>query len=274
MAVLADLHLHTTASDGRLTVGELGRQIAAARLAYFSITDHDSVVAYGQLDQLPAGLATKLITGIEFSTDVDGEEVHILGYGIDAQNDALLSSLTNLAGFRRERLTGMTQRLRQHGYSIDDDEVFSRFPAPQAVGRPHLAAYLVDKGYFTDVNAIFATLLSKTGPVYLPHVYLPPAKIVELIRACGGIACVAHPGAIGKRHIVEEVIGLGIQGLEVYHPSHTFDQQSAFLAFARRRGLLVTGGSDFHAIPGRIPEQLGVYGCPVLCAETLRASLA
>lgn len=273
MNVLADLHLHTTFSDGRLTVAELCQAIAAANLAFFSITDHDSVAAYAEVDQIPALLLPRLIAGIEFSTDVLGEEVHILGYGINPDSMRLHQALNKLNQFRRERLLTMTIRLRQAGFSVDDDELLDRFPANQAIGRPHLAAYLVEKRYFHTVGETFRFLLAKEGPVYLPHVYLSLREVIALIDACGGVAMIAHPGAIGNRQILLDTLDLGIAGLEVYHPSHDLEMTASFLALARERGLLVSGGSDFHAIPGRLPQQLGVFGCPSLCAEALQVAL-
>jgi predicted metal-dependent phosphoesterase TrpH len=259
----ADLHIHTTASDGRLTPQEIVAQAVQAGLNYIAITDHDTVAGIKVLQQ--GGLQQgelSITAGIELSADLPDYEVHILGYGIDTEHPVLNHALEGMIQDRYARIGRMIAKLNHLGYDIGYDEVMELAGASVSVGRPLLARALVEKGFFNSVTDVFTKLLYKNGPAYVPHLRLKPEEIIQLIKKTGGIPVLAHPGLIGSRRIVNEMITAGVCGLEVYHPKHSKEQVTEYSALAHRNHLLVTGGSDYHAIPSRFPDKLGVFTVP------------
>lgn len=268
-----DLHIHTTASDGRLSPREILDQALEAGLTYIAITDHDTVNAILSLNQ-ETDLEAKpisIIPGIEFSTDLPENEVHILGYNIDIHNSALHQQLNLMTTDRWDRVQRTIKKLAALGYHVEYERIVELAGQSTAVGRPHIARALVEKGYFSTVTEVFNSLLYKNGPAYVPHFKLDYPSVIKLIHQAGGIAVLAHPGLIGNEAIVKDVITAGINGLEVYHPRHNDKQTKHYLQLAGQYQLLITGGSDFHGIPTRFPEKLGIFTPP---AELLADFLA
>jgi len=269
----ADLHIHTTASDGRLSPLEVVRQAEAAGLTHISITDHDTVAAHWELraSGILGNHLTKLVVipGIEFSTDLPDHEVHILGYFIDIDNSRLKDQLAIMQSDRLRRSQTMVEKLNKLGYTIDYERVIALAGQTGAVGRPHVAHALVENGYFKTVHEVFEVLLANDGPAFVPHYKLTPEQALGLIEQAGGIAVLAHPGLIGDDRIVLELIQTGMRGLEVYHPEHDEAMTSRYLALAHKYRLKITGGSDFHAINGRYPEKLGVFSISASLVEHL-----
>lgn len=262
--MIADLHIHTTASDGRLSPEEILEQAANAGLAYIAITDHDTVDGLLRLQNLcPANSENPVIlSGIEFSADFPDNEVHILGYGFNPIHPELQQQLEILTQDRLTRAERMTKKLAMLGYPVDFSRLLEIAGGATSVGRPHVAAALLEKGYFPTVGAVFENLLEKSKPGYLPHYKIPAQDIIELIKTAGGIPVLAHPGLVGDEQLVREIIRMGVLGIEVYHPKHDPSQIKHYHALATERQLLITGGSDFHAIPGRYPERLGEFTVP------------
>lgn len=270
--MIADLHIHTTASDGRLSPLEIVNQAKRVGLSHIAITDHDTVAAYKELRAtISDNTASKpiIIPGIEFSTDLPNHEVHILGYFIDIDNSKLNEQLEVILNDRLRRSKIMVEKLNALGYLIDYNRVLAIAGQAKSVGRPHIAMALVEKKYFKTVPEAFDQVLVKNGPAYVPHYKLTPEQAIRLIEAAGGIAILAHPGLIGDDNLVIDVIKLGIHGLEVYHPEHDQAMTSKYLGIADKYNLKITGGSDFHAIPGRYPEELGRFTIPTTLVESL-----
>lgn len=268
----ADLHVHTTASDGRLTPEEVLAAAKAAGLSYIAITDHDTLDGLAAILTGPAGdAAPVLIPGIEFSTDLPANEVHILGYYIDPGNDELCRQIRLINQDRANRAERMVAKLAKLGYPVSLHRVMAIAGDTSAVGRPHVAAALVEKGYFPDIETVFDAVLSHDRPGYVPHYKLTPADTVAIIKGAGGLSVLAHPGLVGDDTIVSDVIALGVDGLEVYHPKHDQAATARYAALADVHRLVVTGGSDFHGLPGRFPEELGVFTVPGELAERLAA---
>lgn len=270
----ADLHVHTTASDGRLTPHELLREAEAAGLTHIAITDHDTLDGLLALQEPPVTpRKTVLLPGIEFSTDLPRHEVHILGYNIDITHPELNRQIKLIAADRLERAERIVGRLAKLGYPISYQRVLDTAGDASAVGRPHIAAVLLEAGYFTDIGQVFANLLEKNGPAYIPHYKLSRRDTVDLILAAGGIPVLAHPGLIGDDSVVLDTLSLGIRGIEVYHPKHSAEQTSHYESMAAAHRLMMTGGSDFHGIPGRFPERLGLFTVPAQLALNLLESV-
>lgn len=274
----ADLHIHSTASDGRLSPGEIVRQAMAAGLSHIAITDHDTVAAHLELSQagITASSAARLtiIPGIEFSTDVPRHEVHMLGYFIDVDHRRLREQLDIIQEDRLLRAKKMVKKLNQLGYLLDYDKV-AEFAGPaMAIGRPHVAQALVAANYFTTVTEAFAVLLANNGPAYVPHYKLPPEQAIQLIKQAGGIAVLAHPGLIGDDSLVLNMINAGVGGLEAFHPEHDQAMTDKYIAIANKYKLKITGGSDFHAIPGRYPEKIGEFTISTVLVDTLQGNVS
>lgn len=257
----ADLHIHTTASDGRLLPKEVLIYAKECGLSYISITDHDTVEGLLSIESLHDFMKRNIIVipGIEFSTDLPDHEVHILGYYINPFYNDLRNQLTLITADRRDRIVRMVTKLRQLGYAITVEDVMSKAATNAVIGRPYVAKALVEKGYFKTVSEVFRNLLYNNGPAYVPHYKLSPQQTIGLIKNAGGIPVLAHPGLIADDDIVQEMIKLGICGIEVYHPSHNKEQTDKYAKVAARYKLAATGGSDFHGITGRYPEKLGMF---------------
>lgn len=267
----ADLHVHTTASDGRVSPQNILIQAKEAGLAAIAITDHDTVDGLLNVWQtIKQDPALEVIPGIEFSTDISNHEVHILGYFIDHFHPALTDQLQLLIKSRMERAQQIVLKLAKLGYPIDYNRILQIAGSSTAIGRPHIAQALVERGYFIRTADVFHNLLKTDGPAYVPHYKLDTLSIVNLIRLIGGIPVLAHPGLIHNDKLVEEVLHCGIAGIEVYHPIHQPEAISRYLIMAKQYHLLITGGSDYHAIEGRFPNKLGIYTIPYENVEQLR----
>ena len=269
-----DFHIHTTASDGQMSPWEIVRHAHEEGLTHIALTDHDSVsglISLEKKDLSPFKNLT-IIPGIEFSTDLPEHEVHILGYWISVHNAQLHRQLKILNNDRRDRAKKMVHKLAKLGYDIEYDEVLNIAGNTNSVGRPHIAKALIEKKYFHSVTDAFEKLLYKNGPAYVPHYKLAPHLVIKLIKDCGGIPVLAHPGLIGDDNIVFDLLKLGIRGLEVYHPAHSNSQTNDYLSLAKNEHLLITGGSDFHATPSRYPEKLGIFPVPYYILSDLLAA--
>ncbi|MGI6093691.1 MAG: PHP domain-containing protein [Veillonellaceae bacterium] len=266
----ADLHIHTTASDGRLSPEEVLIKAAECGLSFIAITDHDTIDGLISLKDFCLNHSPVVIPGIEFSIDMPDHEVHLLGYYIDPFDAQLQKQLISITNDRRQRIEKIVTKLNDLGYNITKEEVLKSTKATASIGRPYIARILVEKGYFQTVGDAFEKLLCKNGPGYVPHYKLKPQQAIKLINGAGGIAVLAHPGLIGDESIVLRMIEYGVCGLEVYHPKHNQEQRNKYLQLAKRYKLIVTGGSDFHGIPSRYPEKLGEFTVPNALALSLQ----
>jgi predicted metal-dependent phosphoesterase TrpH len=256
MGSIADLHSHSTISDGRLTPTQLIDLAARNGVRILSLTDHDIV------DGIPEALEAAsrhpgftLIPGIEMSTDVPGNEVHILGHFIDWQDDAFRQKLAHLQESRLGRARKMVDKLAALGKPVDWDRVQSF--AEGAVGRPHIALALVEAGHCETVNEAFDRYLSRTGPAYVERERLEPEEVVALILSVGGLATLAHPRELyeagGLDGLLERLKAAGLTGIEVYYQDYDPDEIETFRLLADRFGMLSLGGSDYHGLGG--PQQ-------------------
>jgi predicted metal-dependent phosphoesterase TrpH len=240
-----DFHSHTRESDGALSPEELVAMMRARGVGIFSITDHDTMRAYGQFE---AGGAT-VVPGIEINTTWEDNEVHVLGYAVPLGEDTPLACvLAENRDFRRTRIERMVANLNAAGYPLTVAAVVAESDGGDALGRPHVAKALIRAGLVRDVEAAFRDLLTRGKPGYLPSNYITPARAIDVIRDGGGIPVLAHPGRLKDESIVDELIEHGLAGLEVFYPSHTPAQTAHFRDKAARHGLIMTAGSDFHDI--------------------------
>lgn len=255
--MLVDLHMHSTFSDGRYTPTRLVREAAANGIGIVALTDHDSWNGVDEAKSVGEELGVRVLTGVELSTQFENDSVHILGYHVHMDCVPLHEKMQEMRRRREQRLLKMLAKLDVLGYHI---EVEACDPKNRAVGRPHVAKALVAKGYFATVQEVFDVLLRRGRPAYVPQPKLLPNEAVELIHRAGGIAVLAHPSEMNDASLPERLLTqIPFDGLEVYHPSADAVAQARWLELARSRGLLVSGGSDFHAIPDRFPQRLGIW---------------
>jgi len=251
-----DLHTHTTASDGQFKPRELVRLAKEKGLTALAITDHDTIDGLKEALEAGRDYKVEVIPGIELSTEWEGRDVHLLGYYVDFEKDELREFLVRLQKARYRRGQEMVTRLQELGYNVRWDEVI-RFVKGNSVGRVHVAQALVDKGLVPSIEVAFAELLERGRPAYVPRYKLLPGEAVELIRIWGGVAVLAHPGLIGCDGIIRELVGKGLEGLEVYYPLHDVQTTEHYFNLAQELGLLITGGSDFHGTQDEEHAQLG-----------------
>lgn len=241
-----DLHLHSTASDGALSPESVVRAARAGSLDVISLTDHDT--AAGVADALAAaGTALTVIPGIEVSSTSGGSECHILGYFIDHTHPALERYSASAVERRKERMAGMIRRLEALGIHVRYEEVLEAAGQDVvALGRPHLARVLVDRGVVPTYAEAFNRYLGDGGPAFLPTELLTPREAIELIHTLGGIAVWAHPPWEMVERELDRFVGWGLAGLECYRPRYSTTDTQRFLHAAEAYELLVTGGSDWH----------------------------
>jgi predicted metal-dependent phosphoesterase TrpH len=239
-----DLHLHSTASDGTNEPDVVVRIASAAGLRALALTDHDTVEGIAPARDAARESGIMLIAGVELSAYDGADEVHILGLHLD-HIDEMRSSLSVFQQARRERAEGIVRLLNGLGVRITFDDVLA-VAKDAAIGRPHVARALVENGWAMDLRDAFDRYLGAGRPAYLDKRRITIPEAITLIHECGGIAVLAHPGSDGNREHLEALAAMGLDGVEVLHPSHSADDRARLLALAKHLDLVPSGGSDSH----------------------------
>ncbi|MCL3819948.1 PHP domain-containing protein [Aeromicrobium wangtongii] len=253
-----DLHTHSNRSDGTDTPTELVEKAKIAGLDVVAITDHDSTAGWDEAQQAADRVGITLVRGIEISTMRDGTSVHLLAYGFDPTDPALLAELQRVLDGRDDRLPGLVRKLAEHGMPLTVDDVIAQSGSAAASGRPHVADAMVAAGYVADRDEAFRDWLYDNGPVYIERYGTPLADAIGLVRDAGGVTVLAHPWARkGRRVLSPDVIAdlarQGLGGIEVDHVNHSEEVRAELRAIAADLGLAVTGSSDYHGA-GKGPE--------------------
>ena len=256
--VQADLHCHTTASDGLLTPKELVERAASRGLKAIGITDHDTIGGWEEAQRAAESLPIQVIKGIEINTDWQKREIHILGYLLD-QTLAFCSQLTELQEKRIHRIIEIIRKLEIINLDIKFEEV-RHYAQGDSMGRPHVAQALVNKGYAQDVREAFDRYLRVGRPAYVPRYKLTPVEAIKIIRDAKGVAVLAHPGSQHIEKEIEQLVEAGLQGIEVYHPDHSVEDSTRYGILAQKLGIIATGGSDFHGIRIKAGIDVGDWG--------------
>ncbi|MCQ2969199.1 MAG: PHP domain-containing protein [Clostridium sp.] len=242
----ADLHIHSSYSDGAYTPEEIIKISRENGVKCISITDHDSIG--GQYVNAENFGDIEIISGIELSAEYNDMELHILGYYIDINNERLIKSVKLLNDKRLERVQKIINNLKEYDIELDIDELYKN--NNETLGRSHIANAMVEKGYFSNYKQAFQSFLIKGKPGYEKGFRLSYREAIDIIKNAGGIAVLAHPGQIYKRMELEKIIKelkcFGLNGIEVYHPSHDKRDSNEFYNLAKKYKLTITGGSDFH----------------------------
>lgn len=282
-----DLHIHSTASDGTLTPAEIIETASAQELGAIAITDHDTID--GSRAALRLGIPTSLefISGVELSAAPPSfvacaGSFHILGYGVRLDDDALNHTLQRLQQARINRNPEIVKRLRELGVVISMEDVAAIGADDGQLGRPHIARVLVEKGYARSIDDAFDSFLGHGKPAYVDKFRISCRRALETIRGAGGIAVLAHPFLLSVKDgkAMEKLIlwltANGLEGLEAYYPEHPPAATAFYEELARRHGLLVTGGTDFHG--GLKPENkmgcgTGDFFVPFTLYEKLKSRI-
>jgi len=241
-----DIHSHSTASDGQYPAAEVAERAAAAGLAVWALTDHDSVGGLESARAAADAHGLRFVPGIELSVHLDRREVHVLGHFVDPRSVALRSFEDLLAEKRRVRMGEIIHKLAALGVALTPDEI-ETFSGGKTLGRPHVARAMVDKGVVSTVKEAFDRFLGEGRPAYVGRYRLTVKEAVDLIRGAGGAATLAHPGVSSiERGDLERMKAWGLVGVEAHHPDHNPSVREKYLRIAREFDLVPTAGSDFH----------------------------
>lgn len=255
--MFVDLHIHTTASDGILTPTESVEKARRNQISYLSLTDHDSIEGVGEAIAAGEALGVKVIPGIELSTVLNQQDVHILGYGFDYQEPFLVKKLNSLRLKREQRMKEMVKKAAQAGISITYNEVVE-LAKSGSLSRAHLARLLVEKKVVNSISEAFQVYLGRGKPFFVEKEEISPGEAIDLINQIGGIPVLAHPGVTNLDSEIDYLIERGLKGIEAYYSDHTSEQTLYYLDLAKQRNLLITAGSDAHNVPGH-GSQIGTF---------------
>jgi predicted metal-dependent phosphoesterase TrpH len=267
-----DLHIHTTASDGRFSPAEIVRKSVERGLTIIAIADHDTVngiePALAAAETFP-GL--ELIPAVEISVDVPRGEVHVLGYYIDYTDTGLKAKLEVLRQSRVTRAQGIIARLGDLGIHIDWQRV-SELAGDGAIGRPHVAQAMLEKGYISSLKEAFINYIGRGGPAYVEREKLTPAEAVKLILWAQGLPVLAHPFTVDNPEaLVIELKEIGLVGIEAYYAEYASDRVSTLVRLADKYSLIATGGSDYHGLDESNEVALGDVDIPPEAVERFLA---
>jgi len=245
-----DLHCHSTASDGALSPREVVQRARSQGVDVLALTDHDVTAGLGEARAAAVEVGICLIPGVEISVTWNGITVHILGLGVDAENDSLQQGLRRLREFREWRATEIARRLDQHGIS-GAYEGAKKFSSGTLISRTHFAHYLIEQGHARHMRDVFKRFLVHNKPGYVAGEWAELSEAVDWIRQAGGQAVVAHPArykisATKLRQFLEVFKACGGEGVEVVSSSHTPSDCANMARYARQFGLLASRGSDYH----------------------------
>ncbi len=274
MSAVVDLHLHTTASDGRLRPADLVDLVAGKGLQVISVSDHDTTEglneAYAAAQKHP-GL--RIIPGIELSTDIPGDELHMLGYFFDREDPKFQEILKRFRQGRLERGRMIVEKLAEYGLHVEWERVQEIAGEGTSVGRPHIALALVEAGYFKEPKDPFMEYLGRNGLAYAEREKMTPEEGVRMLADVGGVAVLAHPAGLADLDDkVAELKAAGLVGMEVHYAMYTPETIERLLDVAQRHDLIPCGGSDYHGL-GNTGEQLpGLLGPPMETVERLEAA--
>jgi predicted metal-dependent phosphoesterase TrpH len=268
--VKLDLHLHSTASDGRFSPQELVSMAVGSGVEVIAITDHDSVE--GTAPALKAAQefpSLKVISGVEVSTDVPHGEVHILGYFMDCSDPELKGALERLRNSRRVRAQKMLVKLDSLGINIEWERV-QEIAGAGSIGRPHIAQAMLEQGYVFSLKEAFAKYIGREGPAYVEREKMTPPQAVELIVKAKGLPVLAHPADIDHlEELIPQLQKVGLVGLEAYYNNYPQKTIRHLASLAHKYGLIASGGSDYHGLEGIGETPLGSVKIPSECVKQL-----
>lgn len=267
---LVDLHLHTLASDGRLTPTQLVDLIASKGVTVAAISDHDTTDGIAEAVRAAAAHPNlEIIPAIELSTDIPGDEIHMLGYFLQYEDEEFQAILRRFREGRLERGRAMVEKLAALGKPVDWERV-QEIAGDGSVGRPHIALAMVEAGYFKEPKEAFYEYLGRNGLAYAEREKMTPEEGVEMLAKVGGSAVLAHPANLEDLDTkVAHLKEAGLVGMEVHYAMYSEETIQRLLEVANRHGLIPCGGSDYHGLGNTGEQEPGLLGPPMDSVERL-----
>ncbi|MGC8898371.1 MAG: PHP domain-containing protein [Bacteroidota bacterium] len=272
MELRADLHLHSNYSDGAFAPELVLKKVAERRLSVVSLTDHDTMYGVDEAIETGKTLGIEVIPGVELSATISDQEIHILGYFVDQHDREFQEYLSFFRAQRLKRAARIVQKLNALQVPIKLDSIIER-AGKASLGRPHIAHMLVEEGYADSYYEAFDQFIGNGRPAYERKYHLSPRDAIELIARAGGFAFLAHPGNHISETLLIQLIKLGLDGIEVIHPSHTPEMVKYYRGIVSEYFLLESGGSDFHGGLRDDDNALGRYTVTEQCVEDMKRRL-
>ncbi|MFN7139679.1 MAG: PHP domain-containing protein [Limisphaerales bacterium] len=269
--MFADLHLHTSFSDGTYSPEELAEHGKRNSLAAIALTDHDTVEGCPRTAAACEALGIEFIPGTELTAEINGIEVHLLGYFLDIQNPRLLKEVGEFQRVRQQRIHEIVARINKLNVPLKVESVF-KIANCQSPGRPHVARALVQAGLCGSMDEAFDRFLKKHRPAFVPKAKMSAAHGIELIHEAGGLAVAAHPALNQSDDVIPKLVDAGLDGIECFHTKHTPSDSKRYLRFAEKYNLLVSGGSDCHGMSKGKPL-MGSVKIPYEYVEKMKTAL-
>ncbi len=273
MDAKADLHLHTSYSDGALLPAELISRAKEAGLSVIGITDHDTVNAVDEAIAFGREHGIEVVPGVELSASLDDAEIHILGYFINYHEPSLLDALAIFREERLKRVERIVNKLNRMNIPLRLESVLAASTG-ESVGRPHVAAAMVNGGHAETYYQAFNKYLGDGRPAYEKKMNFTPEETIQLIAKAGGLSFLGHPGHIVQEETVLRMIKAGLDGVEVIHPSHSPDLVQYYRGIVNEYCLLESGGSDFHGGQKGDDNVLGHFTIPLETVQVMRRRLS
>lgn len=242
-----DLHMHSTFSDGALGVRELIDFCLEQGLSAIAVTDHDNIDSFEEGKEYADTVGLEYVPGVEISSNMDGSDIHILGYLFDHTHLRLNQTLVDLRARRRIRAMDIVRRLEEHGVTLSYDKVAARAHGG-SVGRAHIAAQLLEEEYVATFQEAFNRYLGNDAELMseVDAVKLSPEEAIRLILEAGGIPVLAHPSKTNRDDLLESLVEWGLKGIETYCHGQSNATYNKYREFARKHNLICSGGADFH----------------------------
>ena len=271
MKIKADLHTHTNFSDGFYSPAELLKKAKKNGIGIISITDHDSVTGVKEARKISDRIGIEVIPGLEISTEIGSNEIHVLGYFINPDDKELERYLVFFREERFNRAIRIIEKLNILGIQLTMDDVLLQ-AKNSAIGRPHIAQAMLSKGFVNSFFEAFNKYIGNNGPAFEKKVHLSPQSACKIINDAGGLSFIAHPGKMPE-HLIKELIEAGIDGIEVIHPSHNTNQTKYYRGITNEYFLLESGGSDYHGGKREDDANLGKYYTDMKIIDAMRSRL-
>lgn len=265
----ADLHIHTTASDGHLTPAQVVEEAARVGLAAIAISDHDTVDGIEEATETGKRLGIEVVPAVEINTDIGPIEVHILGYFIDWRSEKLGKQLFKLRNGRVGRCRKIVEKLKALDIPITLEQVIEE-AASGSVGRPHVAQVLCKAGVVETTADAFNKYLVRGAPAFVERSKLSPHEAVTIVVESGGVAGIAHPSHSGHDELIPQLMKYGLGAIEVFYPNQPSVVTQRYQSLARKYGLIATGGSDAHGYTPEGNTYIGAMTVDITVVEQLR----
>lgn len=272
--VYADLHTHTTASDGALAPSDLVRRASKCGIKVLAVTDHDTLSGLREAEDAADDEDIQFVPGVELSTTHEGREIHVLAYGVDGGSTALRDHLGAMQEARRKRVWTIVDRLREEGLDVPSELVTREIGDAHSPGRPHVATALLRADIVDTRSEAFDKYLARGRPGFVGKPDFPVVDAVAMVHEAGGVGILAHPGHWTSSRLIRALRDEGLDGLESIHPSHDSSLQRYYARLAEGYDLLTTGGSDFHGWRDKQGVALGQIGMSREAWERFRDAIA